>query len=61
MLPSMWQRPWEALSHLVILMAVIVQYLMIDMKELGWLLFSLHSLWIPLKIVGSKVEGLRVI
>jgi len=61
MLPSMWQRPWEALSHLVIIMAVVVQYFMIDFKELEWLLFSLHSLWIPFKIIGAKVEGLRVV
>lgn len=60
-LPSMWARPCEALSHLTIAAAVIVQYLVNNNPRLGWLLFGLHCVWIAIILIGAKVEGLRIV
>jgi len=56
----MWSRPWEALTHLIILAAIAVQYALIKVPKLGWVLFSLHCLWIATKLLGAKLEGLRM-
>jgi len=60
MLPTMWRRPWEALVHLMIALAVITQYVLIKVPKLGWLLFSFHCAWIVGTFIGAKLEGLRM-
>ena len=56
----MWKRPWEALVHLIIALAVITQYVLIKVPKLGWFLFSLHCAWIVATFIGAKIEGLRM-
>lgn len=59
-LPSMWGRPWEALSHSAIILAVFTQYLGTGFLLYNWALLFLHIGWIFFKVVGARMEGIRI-
>ena len=56
----MWGRPWEALSHTAIILAVFTQYLGTGMLLYNWALMSLHIGWIVFKVIGARMEGIRI-
>jgi hypothetical protein len=33
---------------------------LLRVPKLGWVLFALHCLWITVKVIGAKIEGLRM-
>lgn len=57
----MWVRPWEALTHTAVLLALITQFFVTEERQqIGWMLFVFHVAWIIFTLIGCKREGIRI-